>query len=102
MKYTKGNWEIIHYTSMPPEVVAEIEPGIGINIATVTSKKYEADSKLIAAAPIGYELAEAVINSSATWISEGLLEIGEAEYIRLKEIALKFRAKANGDSHTSE
>ncbi|KKK52263.1 hypothetical protein LCGC14_3106690 [marine sediment metagenome] len=60
------------------------------------AEECEANAQLIAAAPIGDELSKAVINASATWIDDDRLEIGEAEYIELKKIAIRFRDKAEG------
>ena len=72
----------------------------GTNYCTIkgndNTQEAEANANLIAAAPIGHELAEFVIRISATWIDEGLLEIGEGDYTRMKELALKFREKAKG------
>ena len=58
--------------------------------------KTEADAILDAAAPLGYELAKFTSLVSATWIEEGKLEIGEGDYLRMKQLALEFLAKAEG------
>jgi len=39
------------------------------------------------------ELAEEVFKISATWMEEGILEIGEGEYIHIKKLALSALAK---------
>ena len=47
--------------------------------------------------PFRTKLAEFVAKISATWIiEEGLLEIGEGDYTRMKQLALEFLAKAEG------
>jgi len=64
--------------------------------ATCKIPAYQRDNnmKFISAAPIGYELAQAIICMSATWRGEGILEVSEIDYLNLKQIALDFKAKA--------
>jgi len=108
MNYTKREWKValaryknklpaIHiYREECPEPI--VGHGSGIVICTINTESVEAEANahLIAAAPLGYELAKFTSLVSATWIEEGTLEIGEGDYLRMKQLALEFLAKAEG------
>ena len=93
-EYTKGEWEV--KPKCPEErgiIINGEDGGIIARVTTVggTLEEAEANAHLIAAAPLGYELAEFVAGLSATWI-------GEADYAHMKEIALKLKTKVRGKS----
>ena len=100
--YTKGKWYLEEESGLilsiqggedSPIVVANIG---GSDTAPKTIGELSANAQLIVAAPLGYELAEVIIKLSATWLSEGLLEIGEGDYLHIKQLALELKAKADG------
>jgi len=93
MEYTKGEWGVekarTNYwiTSKEGYYICRIEGWM---------KNKKANAHLIASAPLGYELAKEVVKISATWIDDGLLEIGEGDYTLLKKLAIELLAKAEG------
>lgn len=101
---TKGEWKAFEsdfaFTIKSQQsIVSGFDEDADIEIAEMNiylnkEGEAEANAQLITAAPLGAKLADAIINSSATWIDGGLLEIGEATYLELKKLALEFRAKA--------
>lgn len=93
MEYTKGEWEAKPIGKL---AVMAISTDKHMSFIECFGEDRVANAQLISAAPLGDELAEFVIKTSATWISEGLLEMGEGDYLRMKELALKFKAKAEG------
>ena len=89
MNYTKGGWK---------SFVADHFIQIHTGKATITLEKSEenlANAQLIASAPLGYELADFVAHISSTWIEEGVLQIGEGDYTRMKTLALDLIRKVN-------
>ncbi len=88
--YTKGEWKACktplggHGLMIDKRLVADIRTDC------------PDDAQLIAAAPLGYELAEQAVKTSATWKEEGLLEIGEGSFLLLKRLALELITKAEG------
>ena len=79
MEYTKGEWEVISASFTKNGVAFEVlMPKQEINIA---------NAHLISAAPLGYELADAVLNAN----------LGDYDdFLELRELAKKFKAKAEG------
>ena len=95
-EYTKGEW-IASQIVYPITIWAE-DKGRETEIAEIHRQPKDseevANAQLIASAPLGYELAEFVAKMSSTWVGEGLLEIGEGDYLKIKGIALELLAKA--------
>lgn len=92
MEYTQGEWKLENIIYTPIYKAQDIfsDGNNGKHIARVffndinpdSSFPQENNAQLIAAAPIGYELAEAVLNNAGS--------------IKIKEIASRFLAKAEG------
>lgn len=93
-EYTKGEWEAVLPSVMSDWKIEANNKYIAVVFPTEQDSEEQANAHLIAAAPKGYELAEFVSRISATWLEEGLLEIGEGDYTKMKELALDFLAKA--------
>ncbi len=86
LNYTKGEWKV----SGAKNRVVTTQGGYIIPIAKMEAPEREdreANAQLIAAAPIGYELAEAVIDATFDDYDD---------FLALKEIAKKLKAKAKG------
>ena len=103
MNYTKGEWSIQlaqSYDEHEFEISYDTNDGLTYPLADIHGKlergTAEANAHLIAAAPIGDELANFVAHISGTWIEEGIIQVGEGEYTRMKQLALEFLAKAEG------
>ncbi len=106
MEYTKGEWkakfeECAGYDAMTDGYMVRTGDE-GQIIVVVDLGDYDNDNEakanahLIASAPLGYELAELIVKLSATWIDDGILEIGEATYIEIKKLAFRLKDKAEG------
>lgn len=101
MEYTKGEW-IADNGGSELWGIFQKEDCQGIAYLCEPDGKLlreneaEANAQLISSAPRGYELAEQVVKTSATWKEEGLLEIGEGNFLLLKRLALELIAKAEG------
>ena len=92
MNYTKGEWKVEkRLSSQMPYGIFKSQ---GERVIPIVYIQHKEDAHLIAAAPLGYELAKFTSLVSATWIEEGKLEIGEGDYLRMKQLALEFLAKA--------
>ena len=90
MEYTKGEWKAWRFTKYHNWKVSTGNDNWFIDCG----KEGEANAHLIAAAPLGYELAEFVARISATWAENGLLEVGVGDYTHMKQLALELKAKA--------
>jgi hypothetical protein len=101
MNYTKGEW-IADNGDSELWGVFQKEDCLGIaylcepNGQLLREEESEANAHLIAAAPLGYELAKLASLISATWLDGGLLEIKESDYLEIKRLASEFLAKAEG------
>ena len=100
INYTKGKWKVGKATDAmgyETPIYANTDEGRDYEIATVHIYNGEqiANAQLIASAPLGYELADFVAHISSTWIEEGVLQIGEGDYTRMKTLALDLIRKVN-------
>ena len=84
MDYDEGDWVLNKEPYMGSDTYIIWVAGKGQIAKIITS---EANARLIAAAPIGYELAKAVLDFNPDDYDD---------YLKLKEIAKKFMAKAEG------
>jgi len=91
MEYTKGERSVFGADDYWLVEVKDKPNRPNVIIGKFRTKE---DALLDAAAPLGYELAEFVETVSATWIDDGLLEIGEGDYLKIKELALVFLRKS--------
>lgn len=107
--FTKGEWRVMGKGTELPEGQNIIQSELGkgetgiMNVRTICKvfnycdlPEAEANANLIASAPLGHRLAEFVARLSATWMDDGLLEIGEGDYIHIKKLALELLAKVEG------
>lgn len=102
MNYTKGEWKVYMTDIDKPrwEICARENGEIGVAKTIydddVPLKEKEANANLIAAAPLGYELAKFASLISATWLGNGSLKVNEDDYLEIKRLASDFLAKAEG------
>ena len=92
MNYTKGKWKA--YKTATGWCICVEEDAVA-DVYSCHAGLSEANAQLIASAPLGYELADFVAHISSTWIEEGVLQIGEGDYTRMKTLALDLIRKVN-------
>lgn len=96
--YTKGEWKAIYSDNAGLFIQAgKIKVAKPLYFQGIRSNaEFQANAHLISAVPLGYKLAEFMAKVSTTWIDDGLLEIGEGDYLMMKKMALEFLSKARG------
>ncbi len=88
MEYTKGEWEVAQFRPLSSWVICLKGKDLLHRQKIAQCYENEADARLISAAPIGYELAEAVQIFSP---------FNRDDFLKVRAIAKKFMDKYNGN-----